>query len=578
MSFMNTISVSPPLEGQSYSKVVKTFQEYLFAFFLSVICSLSILRIGDSASLYLPFDYFGDTIFYAMTIKSVITTGWYLSDPTLGMPGTHLLADFPTPESFNYLLIKLISLFTSHWPLVLNVFFLLGFPLITFSALFVFRSFGICFPLALTASLLYCFLPYHLIKEESHLFLSGYYIPPLAIWLAVKLYTFSDESEKKRNLFLYCLIPVLMGSNGVYYAYFGAFFILLGGCMGSFATKQRRPLKYACVFIVMIVVSIAINILPTFVELGKKGINHSAVERLASDSETFGLKITQLLLPRDDDRLLSTFKDNYNHSSLSVNENTTATLGIIGSLGFLGLIAHVLFKRNTSNLLIDAMSRFNISGVLLATMGGFSSLIALFILPGIRNYNRISVFIAFFSLAAFFLFLQEKIKDRKLLWGCSILLLSIGLFNQSSPVDAPHIKFPKVREEYENDRDFVERIEQILPPGSKVFQLPYMCFPEGSRDRINSYAHFKCPLHSHTLRWSFGAMKGRRADAWQKATSSLPVPSMVSNLIKRGFTGLYVDKFGYEENDVIALETALAEILKKPPIYDNHGRSFWDLR
>lgn len=574
----NTFSVTT-LEDQVKSSFAKSFKEYLFALLLSVFCSLVILRIGDIQSLYFPFNYFGDTIFYAMTIKSVITTGWYLSDPTIGVPGGHFLGDFPTPEGLNYLLIKLISLFTSNWALVLNLFFLLGFPLITLSALFVLRSFGLSFPFALTAVLLYCFLPYHLIKDESHLFLSGYYIPPLAIWLAVRTYQDNLFPDKKKiRLFFCCLIAVLMGSNGVYYAYFGAFFILLGGCIGSYANKRWRPLKYAVIFIVIIAASIAANIWPTVANQWKNGSNYQVIQRCSMESEIYGLKIAQLLLPRDNDRLFSSMKNRYNRRALSVNENTTASLGLVGSLGFLGLLAAILFKKRTSsNALMDALAHFNISAVLLATMGGFSSLIALFSLPGIRNYNRICVFISFFALAAFFLFLQKHIKNRKLIWSCSSILLLFGLYNQSSDIDAPHKKFPQLREDYLSDQEFVQRIENAMPPGSMIFQLPYISFPEGKRTRINSYAHFKGPLHSHSLKWSFGAMKGRKTDRWQKKTSRLKIKEMIPVLLQQGFTGLYIDKFGYVD-DGQSIELQLIQLLNKPPIFDKHGRSFWDLR
>ncbi len=552
------------------SHAQRSFMQYFCGFFLSVICSIVVLQIWDLRSLFIPFNYFGDTIFYAMTIKSVITTGWYLSNPFIGAPGAHFLGDFPTPEGLNYLIIKAIALFTSNWALVLNIFYLLGFPLITLSSLFVLRRFGMRYPFALTASLLFSFLPYRLIKEESHLFLSAYYLIPLAIWLAVQIY--QNTFDRKKSY----LVAILLGSNGIYHAYFAGFFILLASLIASYTKRQWRPLKYALLLLGIMAISITANIWPTIHNQWKKGVNSEIAKRSPSESEMYGLKIAQLLLPRDDDRVFSKMKEKYNELAISVTENTTASLGLIGSLGFLILLGWIFFKRKASSTM-DALAHFNLSALLLATMGGFSSLIAFSFLPGIRAYNRISVFIAFFALAAFFLFLQKRVKTSRATWGWSVFLLGLGLFTQTAPIDAPCVKFAQIPEEYEFDRTFVQQIEQTLPQGSMVFQLPYIYFPEGPRDQINSYAHFKGPLHSKTLKWSFGAMRGRKTDRWQKQASGLPTLEMLTVLVQKGFTGLYVDKFGYPDEGQLIM-AQLSQVIKIPPLFDYHGRSFWDLR
>ncbi len=556
--------------------LVNTAREYLLAFFLSIVCFFLVFQVWSFEQWLLPFNYFGDTIFYAMTIKSVITTGWYLTDPSLGAPGGHCLVNFPTPECLNYLIIKVIALFTSNWVLVLNIFFLLGFPLITLSTLGVLRSLGLCYPFALTGSILFSFLPYHLIKEEYHLFLSGYYLIPLAAGLAIALY---KNHLKKSTLFFYCLVCLLIGSNGIYYAYFSAFFILVGGIIASYRERLGQPLKYALFFIALISLSLAANLYKTIKFQWTHGAHYKVIERDPIETEQNGLKIAQLLLPRDGDRLFSDLKRSYNQHAVSVTENTSASLGLIGSLGFLYLLGALFLKRREENgdLTMDALKHFNLAALLLATMGGFASLISFFFLSEIRNYNRICVFIAFFALAGFFLLLQKRLKNQTLLEGVSLILLGVGLFNHSSSVDVPYVKLPEIAFEYENDKKFIRKIEHILPPESMIFQLPYIYFPEGPRGQINSYAHFKGPLHSHSLKWSFGAMRGGEVDRWQEKISQSPVPEMIHELVKQGFTGLYIDKFGYLD-EARAITEQLRKLVKTPPTYDKHGRSFWDLR
>ncbi len=560
--------------------LTKTFWEYFFPILFSIFCSLIILQITSFHRLRHPFNYYGDTIFYSMTIKSVVTTGWYLTNPFIGAPGEHFLGDFPTPDGLNYLIIKILALFTSNCALILNLFFLLGFPLITLSSLFVFRKLSICYPFSFTASLLYAFLPYHLIKGESHLFLSTYYLSPLAIWIALLFYQnklFPEGKKKKTRLLLYCLLCVLIGSNGVYYAYFSAFFFLLSGSIASFKEGQWKPMKYASSFILIILVSMMANLSSTIAYDYKNRVNHKVLKRDSLETEQYGLKIAQLLLPRDQDRLFSKMKDKYNQHALSVTENTTSSLGMIASFGFLSLIGYLFFRKQQNSSLLNALASLNLGALLLASMGGFSSLLSFFFLPSIRAYNRISIYIAFFSLAAFFLILQKRVKNPKSIWGLSLFLLAFGLYNQSSPIDALDRKHPETNREYKIDRAFVKKIEKVLPPNSLIFQLPYIYFPEGPRDQINSYAHFKPPLHTDKFRWSFGVMRNRKIDKWQRRTGRLPIPEMIEELKRKGFTGLYIDKFGYKDG-AASLMNQLSQIIKAPPLFDHHGRSFWDLR
>ena len=383
-------------------------------------------------------------------------------------PDGHDLADFPVGEGLNYLIIKMLALFTSNWVLILNLFFLLGFPLITLTSLFVFRRLGIRDSLPFSASLLFAFLPYRLIKGEYHLFLTAYHLHPLVIWMALLLY----QNKLKKPFFF--IVSILLGSNGVYHAYFGSFFLLLGGIMGASFHRSWRPLRYATVCIALVTLSLAINVWPTFYNQWAHGKNHHFMKRDSIEAEETGLKIAQLLLPRDDDRLFSLLKKKYNDHALSVTENTTASLGLLGSLGFLGLILRLFSRRE--NGILDGLAHFNLATFLLATMGGFSSLISFFLLSGIRNYNRISVYIAFLSLAAFFLFFQKRFQSKTALW--SPLLLAIGLYTQTSTMDDPKNRLPQIAEEFAYDKEFVHRIEQVLPPGSAVFQLPYIFFPE----------------------------------------------------------------------------------------------------
>jgi len=111
-----------------------------------------------------------------------------------------------------------------------------------------------------------------------------------------------------------------------------------------------------------------------------------------------------------------------------------------------------------------------------------------------------------------------------------------------------------------------------------VFQFPYLPFPEGAPvHHVESYDHFRGFLHSKTLRWSFGAMKGREWDLWQELLAARPVDDAVERLCFAGFGGIHVDRRGYGDNG-FALEKRLLALLGSEPVVSADGRyAFYDM-
>ncbi len=80
---------------------------------------------------------------------------------------------------------RLIGFVAPDWPVAMNLYFLIGFPLAAMTALWFLRQCGVSRLLAVTLATLYALAPYHFIRGESHLFLASYYAIPLALALLV---------------------------------------------------------------------------------------------------------------------------------------------------------------------------------------------------------------------------------------------------------------------------------------------------------------------------------------------------------------------------------------------------------
>src|SRR5581483_910299 len=174
----------------------------------------------------------------------------------------------------------------------------------------------------------------------------------------------------------------------------------------------------------------------------RQGANPEVAKRSLKDTETFALKLAPLLLPVEGHNLqpLSDLRYRYDTGSLPVNESASATLGVVGSVGFLAMLGWILFGRPAGerHRLIDALSTMNMALVLLATSGGFSVLFSLLVHSQIRAYNRASVFIAFFALTTIATGLDWVARRCQTAWSLAALrfslaaLLAAGVLDQST--------------------------------------------------------------------------------------------------------------------------------------------------
>jgi len=94
-------------------------------------------------------------------------------------------------------------------------------------------------------------------------------------------------------------------------------------------------------------------------------------------------------------------KTAYN-AALPVGCSDFGYLGLFGVLGFTGLLGRFLFRRAKPSALdlLDIVQIFNVCAVLLATVGGFGMVASLFAGAWLRCFERMSIVIAFLSLLA----------------------------------------------------------------------------------------------------------------------------------------------------------------------------------
>jgi phosphoglycerol transferase len=570
---------------------------YLAAGLLCCAALVWVLQLWR-ADLSVPIQYGhgGDVLFDCMLAKDIVDNGWFLHNPRLGAPGGQDLRDFPMPELATSLPMKVMSWFTSSWGAVINLYFFTGFLLATWSALAVFRHFGIARAPAVVVALLFAFAPYHFYRGENHLRLSAYYVIPLAGMLL--LWILHDEPmfvPVWHGRFVVLPVPTrkgmvaigvcaVLGSDGAYYAFFTILLLMSAGLYRVFEGHSFRRGMGAVMLAGAIILALLLNLLPNIVHILRDGKNQEVAARLPVEAEFYALKLTQLVLPVTGHRIpwLAGFKAAYNRTPLPapLNEGDGSALGTCFAAGFCFLLLTLLtgYPGTRHRELIRHLGRLSLCAFLIGTLGGVGSLLAFTISPQIRAYNRISIFIVFFSAMAVAAILdglrRRWARPGLYAWifrGALAVILVAGILDQTTPAAVPLYQYAD--EQYRIDAEFAARAEGMLPPGAMILQFPFMRFPEYPPPHdMASYDQVRPYLHSSTLRWSYGAMKGRYWDTWQGDLLAWPIEDVVEAAAVAGFGALYVDRYGYADRGA-SIQTSMRGMGLTP--IESRGGRMW---
>lgn len=548
-----------------------------------------------------PLSISGDGLLASLITKTLIEDPWYLTNPRLGAPGQLDWYDFPMSDSFHILLLKFVTLWTSSYGLALNAFFILGFFLITCTALFVLHKIGLSYPSSIAGAILYAFAPYHFYRSEGHLFLASYYVIPLTVWLILQVQTwvpgiqpFLLLREKRwprltKSGAIAVLICILTGSSGVYYAFFAVILLAAAGLADSLASKSFARVWIALALASLIGFTVILNTAPSAVYSARHGRNLAVASRESFESELYGLKVLQLIFPVAGHRIPVIDHIRSLHSPLRPeSESDYSSLGAVATIGCALLLAGTLAGFAKSDRPLSQLGVLTVVSILVGVAGGLGPVFAYFISPQIRAYTRISIYIEFFCLAAFFILLEKGLNrltanrlsgpaQSTLLTAIVAVVLVIGFFDQ---VRAPDVKsLVDADTSVHKQEIYISSIENRMPRGAMVLQLPFMDYPEsGTLNEMGPYDPIAAYLASTSLRWSYGATRGRYREAWIEDLSTRPASQLLKYAALSGYLGIYVDRLGFKDRGT-GLEQSFRAYLNEQPLENGSKRfAFYDLR
>lgn len=567
---------------------------------LSVVILLGLVFIGlvyafdlCHYKISVPIVYAGGDDFSLYKNAKMMMDGslWNLETQRLGAPYGAKYYDFLPDclQNTDLLIIKFFSLFSKDPITVVNLAVLSLFFLTALTSFYSLREMGVNRKYAIMGALVFDFMYYHLMRMIGHYCLAAYEMIPVSVLLCVwlwqdeRFFCWGKGFFKYYKNILAIVFLLLIANNGIaYYPFFTCMFLGFTGVSKAIKSKKWKPVLKMLGLNLGIIVFMVLAMLPAIIYQMQNG--SMLVYRNIYDSEQYGLKIIQMLVPYKAYGKIATFWSDY-YGAFLFTEAHTSYIGFFAALGFILLLLGVMWKRQKISGRKGVFSLFvelNLIAVLFGTMGGFGSIFFDFVVNMLRATNRISIFIAFFAVAAVCLVLTEVTEReyKKFRWMKPVVLIAAILFTGVSLKDQIPAGITNNAAQNEqlvnSDRKFIQEIESQLPENAMVYQLPYHAYPEGGPViNMADYQLLTGYIFSDTLRWSYGGSKGREGDSWNKQMSEKTVAELVPALKEQKFAGIYLDKRAYDEPQFTNLLGELSGVIGHEPIMSDNGNLYF---
>lgn len=416
---------------------------------------------------------------------------------------------------------------------------------------------------AFAGALLFAFTFQTFSRGLPHLFLVFAWTVPPAL-LACGLVATSRRLQLRSGSGMFCVaIAAVIGVSNPYTLFL--FLQLLAWALVAQWLGARRRENFRVGLAALATAVVAFFIVESHVWLFTPDtVAPSPIVRGYGATELYALKPMELFMPPAGHRwdALAFFGHRYvRWSEWRNGEPFTPYLGLVGIVGFTWLalttLRAILRRRRLPGLALPA-------GWVLAfaSVGGLTNVMAFFTgLIIFRATNRFSIFVS----AVVLLFLAAKMsrwwRERRVrqTWALAPAWWRAGSFAAAALVSvvglvdqlprAPGLaRQERIAQRLAADRELGTLLEGRLPKGAMVFQLPVMMFPEvGSRAQLDDYEHFRPFLATSSLRFNYGALKGRSRGRWQREVEELPTVELVRRIEQYGFSALYLNRRGFTD-------------------------------
>jgi phosphoglycerol transferase len=455
--------------------------------------------------------------------------------------------------------------------------------------------------------LAYGLAPYLFAQTPHHITCQFIFYVPLYALVWHWLCTPPGLAIGSRRFWAAAAIAFLSGMENPYFTNILCQLALLGGAVLAWQTRSWGPFAAAAAVVGAAAIGFGfINIETLVYRISNPALGDHAGAILNREyrwMDIYGLKLVDLFIPSVSHHSAVLAKFGFAHRQATVlnDEEGCAYLGILGAaclIWMTGFSVRAFVERRYSDVPIATWQVLWV--VLMFTTGGMNAIVAAFTgFTLFRTACRYSVIILLITLIWAVTRLTSWQQKAEKTWPedslrIAVASLVLGLVALVWWDQVPRVASAEQRQlihqQVQSDRQFAEAMEQSLPAGAMVFQLPVMDASGSPIPGVPPYDHYRLYLYSKDLKISFGATPGDAVSTWQHAaqrqlTTGAEIdqekqilrfnPKQVAEALmqiqKAGFAALYVNRNGFPDGGK-GLEAALRELgYTKPPIESTLG-------
>ncbi len=478
------------------------------------------------------------------------------------------LSDFPITEEFEYFFVGKLSNLVGLW-LATNIMLIIVIFLNSLSMFCALKTNKVSSFYSFLLAIIYALSPYFLARNLIHLTLSMYFCLPWVVLVcreAIQKYSLGLLSRKQ--IYLICF---LLGLFNPYYLLFFLVSFLICTLISQIRNLSLTNLKIPLVAVLCSFSAFLFMHLDTLITFLEFGGNRGALTRSLGEIELYGLKITELLIPGwSKFRFLQKYSDWYYSSAFIKPERMGSSyLGIIGIIGFFGLFFGSIFQALKERKVPYLFELFGSAWVLSFSMvGGLAGILGALGLFTFRANNRLSIFI--FTLIIFYIgsfMTNYKRGWQKIIFASIFILTLFESFPSEFRKQSNYISM-KVDE----DLNLCRTLEKNFEPGSALINFPLVLFPESPKVHLmDDYEHFRPYLCSESFSYTYGSVKGRGLEDWQKNLDTFDSKHINDVLKSKNIKGVLIYRKGYPDagKDLIVKLTTLGfKIVGDPELSD----------
>jgi phosphoglycerol transferase len=559
-------------------------------------CLLFALGFGGGPSrLAVPLG--GGDLLPAYAASYLWSQGAPFGNSSLGFPFGMELRYYPTADVLQNLFAGVVARIWDNPFLGMNAAFAVSFPVTALAVLWVFRIAGLRGPVAVLGALALTFIPYHWYRID-HVYLGTMYSAVLGVGLALLVGTGAVErrlrsASRRRSLLELLFVAVLVGTSGIYYACF-TILICVAAAVFRFAQGVGwRRLLLALTPVPLVLASLGAALLPATLYVAAHPAILPVADRLPVESVTYSGALAFAFLPAPVSRIPGFGPVNDLVNGLFFDASATPTSGVLwfanfGSLatvvamavfavGGLILVRRAARRRAAGLPPVDddptAVS-LGLIGLLLATAvlffvpWGLNYLFADLVTPQLRGWDRLVPVLFTLVFLGAGTVLKRLGRRPGPVVGAGLAVLAVVLLVCDSVLPyrslfagaaANGSVFGAAGHAY------AAELNEAVPGRCGVLELPYMGYPEEpNKGTMGNYEPLWPALTNQEKLWSFGAMKGTVASAWQRSLGDSLDPDDVPPLEAAGFCAVHVDRRAYSAPVADEVTGALEALLGAP--------------